>query len=186
MSSVVLWLSSFTGVHFLPVVSVSTSSSCSGSTAGMYFPFLALFLPVANESTVTNSQVGWASLRLWQFSSRFSLWYCVKSFCSPLNGDFEICEEGGDVLRTEEPSAVSCFTGERNSFAFPLAGVWTQPQSQRMRRCYCTKNKNRIIHLHRRYAAGLSSSPARGDFFLGEDDKTEVGSISGSNKGATL
>lgn len=123
MSSVVLWLSSFTGVHFLPVVSVSISPSCSGATAGMYFPFLALFLPVVNKPTVTDSQVGWASPCMWQFSSRFSLCCSIKSFCSPLNGDFEICKEVGEVLRTGELSIVSCFTGECNSFAFPLAGM---------------------------------------------------------------
>lgn len=141
MSSVVLWLSSFTGVHFLPVVSVSISPSCSGATADMCFPFLALFLPVANKSTVTNSQVGWASLRMWQFSRRFSLYRSTKSFCSPLIGDFEICKHVGEALRTGELSTVSRFTSER--FAVPLAGMWMQPQSQQTEDVIAESTKTR-------------------------------------------
>lgn len=54
------------------------------------------------------------------------------------------------------------------------------------RRCYCRKCKKERAHLHREYAAVPSGSLARGDFFSGEDGESEVGSITGSAKGATL
>lgn len=77
-----------------------------------------------------------------------------KSFCSPLNGDFELCQEVGEQLTSTVDSlaflSVSLrsfvssagFTTGLETFALPLAGMRMQPRWKQMsERCQKLQKK---------------------------------------------
>lgn len=116
-----------------------------------------------------------------------------KSFCSPLNGDFGLCQEVGEELTSTVDSfaflsislrffvSSTCFTTGLETFAFPLAGMQMQPQWKQMRD---VRKHKQGRDFQRDYTAVWFRSLARGDLFAGEVSNAEA-TIPGSNRGVT-